>query len=98
MKVQKFRWSKVYESTEEELVGLLEAKNIAATRQEAEAFSERSEQTPVEGNTFWFAEGSCTLSVSGQRFSMQPGDALRVPAQTMYQVAAGLTGCAWYTT
>lgn len=97
MKLQKFRWSKVYESAEEELVSFLEARNISFTRHEAEAFSELSGQAPAQGGTLWCAEGSYSLSVGGQELPMQPGDAVHLPAQSAYQITAGLTGCVWYT-
>jgi len=97
MKLQKFRWSKVYESAEEELLDLLQAKNVVAKRQEAEAFSELSQQTPAQESILWCAESSFSLSVCSQDLSMQPGDAIRIPAQTAYKITAGLTGCVWYT-
>ena len=44
MKPQKLRWSKVYESTEEELVAFLGSRSVIATRMECEAMQETVEQ------------------------------------------------------
>jgi mannose-6-phosphate isomerase class I len=96
MKLQKFRWSKVYESTEEELLAFLQVRDITVQRHEAEAFTELTEQITAQDSTLWCAEGSYSLKVGEQTFSMQPGDAIRLPSQTAYSITAGLSGCAWY--
>ena len=95
MKLQKFRWSKVYESSEEELVGLLQTQGITTQPFEAEAFSTFEETTSVPV-TMWCAEGSFGVHWGEEKVSMQPGDGLRIPAQANVTISAGIAGCTWY--
>lgn len=96
MKPQKFRWSKVYESTEEELAGFLRARNITATTWTAEAFTASEPRTADQAITLWCAEGSLTVRVDSTPLPMQPGDGLRIPAGATFQTTAGMTGCICY--
>jgi quercetin dioxygenase-like cupin family protein len=98
MKLQKFRWSKVYESTEEELVEFLESRNLSFTHWAAEGFTEPTTHSFEQDGTIWCAEGSFTARADGQSFSMQPGDALPVPAGVTFEVAPGISGCICYET
>lgn len=98
MKLQKFRWSKVYESTEEELVDFLASRKLASTHWAAEAFAEPIVTTFEQEGTVWCAEGSFTLRADGKSFSMQPGDALAIPAGVEFEVAPGISGCICYET
>ena len=96
MNVRKYRWSKHYESAEEELLGYLAAKNIEATRwtaDEMQAFEPHVE--PVD-QQLWCAEGSIIYTINNQRFSIQPGDTLEIPANTYYEATAGISGCVCY--
>ena len=95
MQLQKFRWSKVYESPEEELVRFLESRNIKSKRSTAEEFADFY-GSPEDDCTMWCAEGSFKLQVNEQKFSMQPGDAIRIPANNAYQANAGMSGCTYY--
>jgi quercetin dioxygenase-like cupin family protein len=96
MKLQKFRWSKVYESSEEELTAFLAARNIVAERWEAEAFNVFDKQQAENDITIWCAEGSLTITVDGQAISMQPGDGLPIPAARSYEMTVGISGCMCY--
>jgi hypothetical protein len=95
MSMQKFRWSKVYESSEEELVAFLQSRGITARRVDAESDSEPSQHNDEHETTIWCAEGS--LSVEGiTRLSLQPGDAVRIAASTDYQLHPGISGYVYY--
>lgn len=98
MKLQKFRWSKVYESTEEELTDLLDAKGLTSERWDIEALAEPLTRQHPDDVTVWCAEGSLTLKHNGSAISMQPGDALRIPGTTEYIAVAGISGCVCYDT
>lgn len=98
MKLQKFRWSRVYESTEEELVGFLQSRKLAPTHWAAEAFTEPTAHTPEQDTTVWCAEGSFSLKAGGQSFSMQPGDALSIKAGTSFEITPGISGYICYET
>ncbi len=96
MDIRKYRWSKAYESAEEELVLLLAAKNITAERWTAAAGEHIKPQVDEHGKQLWCAEGSTTLLVNGRTISLQAGDALNLPAHTIYETTAGINGCACY--
>ena len=96
MKLQKFRWSKVYESSEEELVEFLKARQIPYDRWSAEAMKQMNEKTYAQATTLWCAEGSLTLIIDGTDIKLQPGDAVHVPADVPYQISVGMSGCICY--
>jgi mannose-6-phosphate isomerase-like protein (cupin superfamily) len=96
MKTQKIRWSKVYESTEEELVRFLQVRGIRSSRWAAEAFDTSGPQSRDKDCTIWCAEGSLLVVVNGVSISLQPGDALHIPANTIYETNAGISGCVCY--
>ena len=96
MNVRKYRWSKDYESAEEELIDLLAAKQVSAARWTAEAYHEFPEHIHEYDSRLWCAEGSIKFIVSGQTISLQPGDALELPAGAPHAATAGLSGCAVY--
>ncbi len=96
MKLQKFRWSKVYESTEEELTDFLRARTITAERCTVEAFETSETQTTDQIRTLWCAEGSLAVQHDDASVPMQPGDGLPLPAGSTFTVAAGMTGCVYY--
>ena len=96
MSVKKFRWSKDYESAEEELITLLQRKNITAHRVHVDPHEDmelNKLKLPVQ---IWLAEGSCTISVSTQHYSLQPGDAIDIPHDSDISGNSGMTGCAYY--
>jgi mannose-6-phosphate isomerase-like protein (cupin superfamily) len=95
MSFKKFRWSKVYESSEEELMDFLKAHNIKSKRIHAEANAEQSEQYTEKDTTLWCAEGSLVINIDSATISLQPGDALRIDADTTYSVHAGIAGFAY---
>ncbi len=96
MKLQKFRWSKVYESSEEELLIFLQSRQITAERWAADAFQAIEQRQFGQDRTLWCAEGSLKLSTGGAITSVQPGDAVRIPANTSCDLTAGMSGCVCY--
>lgn len=98
MGFKKFRWSQVYESSEEELTTLLQARNIEGRRVHADASTEESTQSSNNAQTIWCAEGSLSVSLESTRISLQPGDALRIEANTAYSIRPGIADCAYYLT
>lgn len=96
MNIRKYRWSKHYESAEEELLSMFQTKHIDAAPWTAEPM-ESFEPTVQQHDThLWCAEGSIIFTVDNQRFSLQPGDALDIPANVFYEAVAGISGCVCY--
>ena len=96
MNKKKFRWSKVYESSEEELADLLRARNISATRTVAEPSGEQLQQISERERTIWCGEGWLIVRTKATSITLQPGDATRVSAHTPYDLQAGEAGCTYY--
>jgi quercetin dioxygenase-like cupin family protein len=96
VKVRKYRWSKHYESAEEELVGLLTAKGISAERWTADSNEIFAAHSHSQDTRLWCADGTIVFTVDGKRFSLQPGDTLDIPANTMHEATVGLFGCVCY--
>jgi hypothetical protein len=96
MNLRKFRWSKVYESQEEELINLFRARNINAEHWEAEAFDTSESRCFDQEITIWCAEGSFTFRSGDKAMSMQPGDALHVSAGIAFRIDAGMSGYICY--
>ncbi|MDB5166657.1 MAG: hypothetical protein JWM37_729 [Candidatus Saccharibacteria bacterium] len=96
MTARKYRWSKTYESAEEELTALLAHKNITAERWSIDAFENRVAEPAPSGRRLWCAEGSTTVIVNEKNYSLQPGDTLDIAAPGAYQAIAGLNGCSCY--
>jgi mannose-6-phosphate isomerase class I len=96
MQLKKYRWSRDYESAEEELHRFLDAKQFKAERWAATEHQVFPQTSQVVGIKLWCAEGSIFYSVGGQRFSLQPGDALDIPANELYEAVAGISGCVCY--
>lgn len=95
--LRKFRWSKVYESSEEELTTLLRARGITAVHATQPAFDRSTPQPANKDTTVWCAEGSLSVYVNEETISLQPGDALRIPANLPYRLDAGISGYSCYT-
>lgn len=93
---QKFRWSKVYESAEEELTAFLHARNLQAERTAAEEMTETLQQVSETAFTIWCAEGSLVIRQGSRSISLQPGDAVTMDADTPYDLRAGMTGYVCY--
>ncbi len=96
MKLRKFRWSKVYESSEEELIELLKARKITTDRWTTNEYEKLGKKTASEDITLWCAEGSFTLRVDHDTISMQPGDAVQIPKDSEYEIDGGMFGCICY--
>lgn len=95
MNPRKYRWSKVYESAEEELQDFLQARGIHAERHELEDYSEYTLRAS-NATRIWGVEGTAGFTVDGARYSMQPGDVLELPAGSGCTIATGLSNFAWY--
>lgn len=98
MSIQKIRWSRVYESAEEELMAFLQSRNLHAARISAEASSEQVQRTAEQGAAIWCAEGSLSVRTGSTTTSLQPGDALRFSAETTYDLHPGISGYVCYVT
>lgn len=90
MKLQKFRWSKVYESGEAELVEFLETRNISAKHWPLKAEDEPGQRFLETATTLWCAEGSFKLWTDGNSVSMQPGDGVKIPAESSIKLEPGM--------
>jgi quercetin dioxygenase-like cupin family protein len=96
MQLRKYRWSPVYEAAEETLVKLLQAKKLKTERWTAEPGQLFAAHAHDYDNRLWCAEGSIILTVGEQQISLQAGDALELPANTIHSAVAGMNGCACY--
>ena len=96
MQLKKYRWSRDYESAEEELHKFLDAKGYKTERWASTKHQVFPQTSPPHDVKLWCAEGSIFYSVSGQRFSLQPGDALDIPANSNFEAVAGISGCVCY--
>jgi mannose-6-phosphate isomerase class I len=98
MSNSKIRWSKVYESSEEELTEFLQSRKLEARRIAAEESSTQLQQVSERALTLWCAEGSLTVRQGSSSWSIQPGDAIRLDAAVPYDLVAGMTGYVCYIT
>ncbi|CAN5397213.1 hypothetical protein BH09PAT4_BH09PAT4_00290 [soil metagenome] len=98
MSFKKFRWSQVYESSEEELVAFLGARGIHGQRIHADAATPQTEQQTTSTTTVWCAEGSLVINAGPRRTSLQPGDALQLDTDTAYTIQPGIADCVYYLT
>jgi hypothetical protein len=98
MSYKKFRWSKVYESSEEELIDFLHARNIDSSRVHMDAGTEQLNLHTDAATTIWCAEGSLAIKAESFSVSLQPGDALRLDDAIVYSTYSGLTDCGYYLT
>ena len=96
MQIRKYRWSRDYESAEEELEQLFKHKHIKAERWHAQEYEQFDEHQHDYDKQLWCAEGSIIFTVAGKRISLQPGDALDLPAGTKHAATAGFTGAVCY--
>jgi quercetin dioxygenase-like cupin family protein len=96
MQVRKYRWSKVYESAEEELLELLERKNIEAQCWVGEDGEEINDRIYAKNTQLWCAEGQLICTIEGKPYSLQPGDVLEMPAGTTCSIRVGFGGCVTY--
>ena len=92
MQLRKYRWSRDYESAEEELVRQLAVRNVQAERWHIEEHAKIQERTYDFDSRLWCVEGSIVIHADGKNISLQPGDTLDVPAGTGHSASAGMTG------
>jgi mannose-6-phosphate isomerase class I len=95
---KKFRWSKVYESSEEELIDFLQRRGLESLRITADESSVKARQIMEHDFTVWCAEGSLVLKQDTATVSLQPGDAIPVSANVPYDLVAGISGYVCYIT
>jgi hypothetical protein len=96
MQLKKYRWSRDYESAEEELQQLFSRHHYEPVRWHGSEHQVYGLKTAIQDTKLWCAEGSIFYSVSGQRYSLQPGDALDIPEGADYEAVAGISGCVCY--
>jgi len=96
MTLRKYRWSKHYESAEEELVEILASKKINAERWSLEGYDEVKAHKHGYDTRFWCAEGSIVFNIDGKEISLQTGDTLDIPADTVFDSRAGFSGVVCY--
>lgn len=96
MKLQKFRWSRVYESSEEELTDVLYVQDIQAARHHIEEFQVLETSAFDADTIMWCAEGSIIFDFGSERISLQAGDGLNIPANYGFTATAGISGCVYY--
>jgi hypothetical protein len=97
--LKKFRWSKVYESSEEELIAFLHGRGKQAERITAEASDEALQQiSTANTTTIWCAEGSLVVRQGSAAAPLQAGDAVTIDAGIPYNLAAGIAGYVCYVT
>jgi mannose-6-phosphate isomerase class I len=94
--LKKFRWSKVYESSEEELVAFLHSKKLAARRITAEEQQQTQQQISDNQFVIWCAEGSLVVRQNNTNVSLQPGDAITISPNVPYSLTAGIAGYVCY--
>ena len=96
MQLKKYRWSRDYESAEEELLQMFEAKKITSQRWSAESDKKFAPVVNALDKKLWCAEGSIIYTIDGRNISLQAGDALDIPAYTVHAALGGFSGCAVY--
>jgi quercetin dioxygenase-like cupin family protein len=96
MQLRKTRWSRHYESAEEELLALLKLRRIDAERWTADTDQVFAAHAHTYDTQLWCAEGLLVVVADGRRFSLQPGDVLDIPAGVEFEITVGLGGCACY--
>lgn len=94
--MRKFRWSKDYESAEEELQALLKWRKIETKRIIKAEKLEYSEKTDEQAVRLWCAEGSFMIQIDDQLISMQPGDAVDISPHHQFHIRTGISGCIYY--
>lgn len=92
MGVKKFRWSRVYESTEEELLAIFENRHIQTTK----LTDEPTQSISDNGCNIWCSEGSLTVVTATQSVALQAGDGLRIDAFVPYELQPGFMGYTCY--
>jgi hypothetical protein len=98
MVIKKYRWSKDYESAEEELLRFFTVRGIDPIRWElapAESYVPEPERAPNK-RTIWCAEGSLIVTIDTKDISLQPGDTLELADIANCVITAGIAGCVCY--
>ncbi len=100
MQLRKYRWSRDYESAEEELIQLLARKKITAERWVGEPSHKFETHKHDYDKQLWCAEGSIVIHAvihdQSKAITLQSGDALDLPAGTEHHALVGFSGCAIY--
>ena len=96
MQLRKYRWSKVYESAEEELLELFKQRGVEATFWAGEDGQEVTDKAYAHDTRLWCAEGLVSCTIGDKTYSLQPGDVLDIPAGTTATLRVGFGGCGVY--
>jgi quercetin dioxygenase-like cupin family protein len=96
MELRKYRWSRVYESAEEELVDFLADRAITAERWAAEPGQVFAVHSHEFDKKLWCGEGTVIFTINGKEMSLQPGDGLDLPVGIAHSAVAGFGGCVCY--
>jgi hypothetical protein len=96
MQIRKYRWSRTYESAEEELLQIFRHRKIDAKHWAKEGGDTIPDRVYTNNTTLWCAEGSLGCIIGDKTYSLQPGDALDIPANTSCALNIGFSGCACY--
>jgi quercetin dioxygenase-like cupin family protein len=96
MILRKYRWSRNYESAEEELVALLANKNVKATRWVGEEFEDFEQHEHEYDKQLWCVEGSIVVVINDKEITLQAGDTLDIPSGTDHKAKAGFSGVVCY--
>jgi mannose-6-phosphate isomerase class I len=98
MNIRKYRWSKDYESAEEELLQLFIARGITASIWQIEPFQKISHSAQKHKLRIWCAEGSLNVFADNKNYSLQPGDTLEIAQDFAFEITAGIAGFVCYQT
>ena len=96
MILRKYRWSRDYESAEEELIAILAHKNIDAERWHADEYEDFPPHTHALDKRLWCVEGSIEFIIDDKSMWLQAGDAFELPSGTIHRAKAGFSGCVCY--
>ncbi len=96
MTLRKYRWSRNYESAEEELITLLGNKKIVAERWIGEEFEDLLPHKHAYDKQLWCVEGSIVFTIGAKDITLQAGDSLDMPADTAHHAKAGFSGVVCY--
>ena len=96
MILKKYRWSRDYESAEEELVRMLASKKIEAERWVGEEYEDFPARKHPLDKQLWCVEGSIEFKIDGKPLWLQAGDALDLPSGITHEAKAGFSGVVCY--
>ncbi|MDB5175968.1 MAG: Cupin 2 conserved barrel domain protein [Candidatus Saccharibacteria bacterium] len=99
MELKKYRWSRTYESSEEELTAALsdhdddDSEGERWTQESGYIFDLHTHDT---NRQIYCVEGSITFTADNKVFYLQAGDTLDIPAHLPHSAVVGFSGCVCY--